>query len=96
MPHLHMDKFKSIDFPQTVDGVDFNFLVNNSNNENEILISVKVDEDNFFLLVRQDENKNLLKSDKLTRPASIYNVHKALLAYAKIAELEVLSSNVPE
>jgi len=96
MPHLHIDKFKAIDFPQTVDGVDFNFLVNNSNNEDEILISVKVDEDDFFLLVRQDENKNLLKSDKLTRPASIYNVHKALLAYAKTAQLEVLSSNVPE
>lgn len=96
MPHLHIDKFKSIDFPQTVDGVDFNFLVKNSNHEEEMLISVKVDEDDFFLLVKLDENKNLLKSDKLTRPASIYNVHKALLAYAKTAELEVISSNVPE
>lgn len=96
MPHLHIDKFKAIDFPQTVDGVEFSFLVENVNNANEILIGTKVDKDEFFLLVRQDENKNLLKSDKLTRPASIYNVHKALLAYAKGANLDVISSNVPE
>ena len=57
-------------------------------------LSTKVDEDEFFLLVKQDANKNLLKSDKLTRPASIYNVHKALLAYAKLANLKILSSNV--
>ena len=96
MPHLHIAEFKSIEFPCNVDGVEFNFLVNNVNHKDEQLISVKVEEDEFFLLVKQDEKKNLLKSDKLTRPASIYNVHKALLAYAKAAKLEVLFSNVPE
>ena len=96
MPHLHIEEFKSIDFPQTLDGVEFNFLVKNVNHQAEQLISVKVEEDEFFLLVKEDKNKNLLKSDKLTRPASIYNVHKALLAYAKIAGLNVLFSNVPE
>lgn len=96
MPHLHIKEFKSIEFPSHSDGVDFNFLVKNINNANEQMISVKVEEDEFFLLLKQDENKKLLKSDKLTRPASIYNVHKALLAYAKLANLEVLFSNVPE
>ncbi|MFT5662451.1 MAG: tRNA (guanine-N7-)-methyltransferase [Sulfurimonas sp.] len=96
MPHLHIKEFKSVEFPSHCDGVDFNFLVKNLNHLNEQMISVKVEEDEFFLLVKQDENKNLLKSDKLTRPASIYNVHKALLAYAKSAKLEVLFSNVPE
>ncbi len=96
MPHLHIEEFKSIDFPQTLDDIEFNFIVNNVNNENEMLISTKVDEDEFFLLFKQDENKKLLKSDKLTRPASIYNVHKALLAFAKLAKLNVISSNVPQ
>ncbi|MDF1875418.1 tRNA (guanosine(46)-N7)-methyltransferase TrmB [Sulfurimonas sp. SAG-AH-194-I05] len=95
MPHLHIEEFKTIDFPQSIDGVDFDFLVQNKNNENELLIATKIEEDSFFLLVKQDKNKNLLKSDKLTRPSSIYNVHKALLAYAKLAHLEVHSSNVP-
>ncbi|MEJ2373418.1 MAG: tRNA (guanosine(46)-N7)-methyltransferase TrmB, partial [Sulfurimonas sp.] len=42
------------------------------------------------------ENRVLLKTDKLTRPASITLVHKALLAYSKAASLEVLASNVIE
>ena len=96
MPHLHIDKFKTIDFPQSSDGVNFNFIVKNANNSDEILISTTVEDDEFFLLVKLDEKKNLLKSDKLTRPASIYNVHKALLSYAKLAKLDVLASNVPE
>ena len=26
MPHLHIEEFKSIDFPQSQDGVTFNFM----------------------------------------------------------------------
>ena len=96
MPHLHIERFKTVEFPCSKDGVTFNFIVSNVNHTKEQLISATVDEDDFFLLVKEDESKNLLKSDKLTRPASIYNVHKALLSYAKIADLNVISSNVPE
>jgi len=96
MPHLHIENFETIDLPQSLDGVTFDYMVKNVNHKNEMLISTKIDDDEFFLLTKQDETKNLLKSDKLTRPVSIYNVHKALLAYAKLAKLKVLSSNVPE
>ncbi|MDB2562844.1 tRNA (guanosine(46)-N7)-methyltransferase TrmB [Sulfurimonas sp.] len=96
MPHLHIEEFKSTKFPCSENGVTFNFIVSNINHAKEQLISVSVEEDEFFLLVKEDDKKNLLKSDKLTRPASIYNVHKALLTYAKVADLEVISSNVPE
>jgi len=95
MPHLHLEKFSEIEFPQTKNGVDFNFIAKNSNN-NEALISVKIEQDEFFLIVKEENNKVLLKSDKLTRPASIYNVHKALLAYANTANLNIISSNVPD
>jgi len=96
MPHLHIEKFKEIEFPSSQDGVSFNFMADNANHAKEKLIAVSFEDDDFFLLVREDENKVLLKSDKLTRPASIHSVHKALLAYAKLAKIEVLSSNVPE
>jgi tRNA (guanine-N7-)-methyltransferase len=96
MPHLHIEKFKEIEFPTAVDGVSFNFIASNIHHADEKLISVTVEEEDFFLLVKEEENRHLLKTDKLTRPASIYNVHKALLAYAKAAELNVLASNVPE
>jgi len=96
MPHLHLEKFTEIEFPQSLDGVDFNFIAQNTNQSHEALISVKVDEDEFFLVLKKENEKTLLKSDKLTRPASIYNVHKALLGYAKIAKLNIITSNVPD
>ncbi|MCW8954976.1 MAG: tRNA (guanosine(46)-N7)-methyltransferase TrmB [Sulfurimonas sp.] len=96
MPHLHIEKFKEITFPSEHDGVSFNFIADNINHNNEKLIAVTVEGDDFFLLLKEEENRSLLKSDKLTRPASIYNVHKALLAYAKKANLNVIASNVPE
>jgi len=96
MPHLHIEKFKEIEYPQVQDEVTFNFVAVNSNHDDEKLISVTVENEDFFLLVKDENERSLLKSDKLTRPASIYNVHRALLAYAKIANLNVISSNVPE
>ncbi len=94
MPHLHIENFKEIEYPSSYDGVDFNFCASNVNAVNEKLISVSVEDEDFFLLVKEEENRNLLKTDKLTRPASIYNVHKALNAYAHLAKLNVLASNV--
>ena len=96
MPHLHIEKFKEIEFPKVINEVSFNFIASNIHHKDEKLISVTVEGEDFFLLVKEEENRHLLKTDKLTRPASIYNVHKALLAYAKAAELNVLASNVPE
>lgn len=96
MPHLHISEFKEIETPSQEDGVSFNFIADNANNRDEKLIAVTLDGDDFFLVVKEDENKTLLKSDKLTRPASIYSVHKALLSYAKLAKLDIISSNVPE
>jgi len=96
MPHLHIKDFKEIEFPQTFNDVEFNFIAENEKNPSEKLISVKVEDDKFFLLLKDEENRTLLKSDKLTRPASIYNVHKALLSYAKLAKIDIINSNVPD
>ena len=94
MPHLHIEKFQEISYPATHDAVSFNFCASNANAMNEKLISVSVENEDFFLLVKEEDNRSLLKTDKLTRPASIYNVHRALNAYASLAKLNVLASNV--
>ena len=94
MPHLHIKEFKEIEYPSTHNGVAFNFIAVNENNPHEKLISVSVESEDFFLLLKQEENRNLLKTDKLTRPASISNVHKALNTYAQKANLEIITSNV--
>ena len=96
MPHLHISEFKEIEFPSQEDEVSFNFIAENINHNEERLISVTVEGNDFFLLVKEEDNRSLLKTDKLTRPASIFSVHKALLAYAKKAKLDVISSNVPQ
>ena len=92
MPHLHIKEFKKLDFPCELDSISFNFVAKNVNYEGEILIATTMDNDNFFLLVNEQDNRVLLKTDKLTRPASTHSVHKALLSYAKLAKLEVLES----
>ena len=94
MPHLHIKEFKSIALPYEKDGVSFDFYANNATKEDETLIATTIDDEHFFLLLKQDANRTLLKTDKLTRPASISSVHKALRLYAKAADLEVLASNV--
>lgn len=94
MPHLHIKDFREITYPQSFDEVRFNFISINANNESEKLISVSVEDEDFFLLLKKDEDRILLKTDKLTRPASIYNVHRALNSYAKLANLEIIASNV--
>jgi len=96
MPHLHIKEFNEIEFPSQIDGVSFNFIADNANHKDERLISVSVEDDEFFLLLKEEEGRVLLKVDKLTKPASIYSVHKALLTYASAAGLNVLSSNVPQ
>jgi tRNA (guanine-N7-)-methyltransferase len=96
MPHLHIKEFKEISLPFEKDNVKFNFMARNSNHNDELLIAVTSEEEEFFLLLKEEDKRVLLKTDKLTRPASIYAVHKALRAYVKAADLEVISSNVPE
>ncbi|MBA1432607.1 MAG: tRNA (guanosine(46)-N7)-methyltransferase TrmB [Epsilonproteobacteria bacterium] len=96
MPHLHIKEFKAVDLPLMQDGVEFRFIAQNANHQDEKLIAANYENEDFFLLVKQEEGRSLLKTDKLTRPASIYNVHKALLAYAKAVDLEIIASNVPE
>ncbi len=96
MPHLHIKEFKEISFPKKIGETSFNFIARNTKHKDEALISVTLEGEDFFLLLKQEDKKSLLKTDKLTRPASIHNVHKALLSYAQTANLEILSSNVPQ
>jgi len=96
MPHLHIKTFQKMEFPQSVDSVTFHFMAQNIHHKDEYLIATQVEEEDFFLLVKNDEKRVLLKTDKLTRPASTYNVHRALLTYAKLAHLDIVASNVPD
>jgi tRNA (guanine-N7-)-methyltransferase len=96
MPHLHIQEFKNITYPSVEGEVKFDFIANNVHHKDEKLIATNVEGEDFFLVLKEEKGRTLLKTDKLTSPASTYNVHRALLAYAKKAGLEILASNVPE
>lgn len=94
MPHLHVASFKIPDFPVTENGVTFEYIAENTNRDDEKLIAARIEDKSFFLLLKDLNNKTLLKADKLSRPSPTHYVKKALNAYAAAAGLEVLRSNV--
>ncbi|MEA1916254.1 MAG: tRNA (guanosine(46)-N7)-methyltransferase TrmB [Campylobacterota bacterium] len=94
MPHLHVKEFHHLTFPLKEDGSEFKFLAQNCDNENEKLICVNSDNKDFFLQIKESNDKKLLKVDKTTRPTQLSITKKALLNFATCSNLEVISSNV--
>ncbi|MDD3770952.1 MAG: tRNA (guanosine(46)-N7)-methyltransferase TrmB [Sulfuricurvum sp.] len=94
MPHLHLESFKTPSFPARCGDVEFDFLARNAGRGDESLIATRYKGREFFLVHKKNEAKELLKSDKVTRPSPNFIVKHALLAYAECAGLNILDSNV--
>lgn len=94
MPHLHIESFKSLDFPAVCGDVAFDFLAENIEKGDEALIATRYKGRSFFLLHKKTDSKELLKSEKVTRPSPNFLIKHSLLAYADAAGLNVLDSNV--
>ncbi len=96
MPHIHVQQCVTIPhLPQTVDEISFIFLAHNINYKHEKLIAVKIKNEAFFILCIAHHDKYLLKADKTTRPTSTYLLHKALLEFTHLNNLQIISSNIP-
>ncbi len=94
MPHLHLESFNTLSFPATCGEVEFDFIATNNEREQESLIATRYKGRKFFLLHKKTQTKELLKSDKITRPSPNFLVKHALLAYAECSGSKVLDSNV--
>lgn len=94
MPHLHLDAFHAIPFPAAEGDVTFNFSALSRGEGKETLIATHYKDRDFFLLHKKSGEKNLLKSDKITRPSPNFLIKHALLAYAKHSKSTIISSNV--
>ncbi len=94
MPHLHIEAFKELPLPYEINDYVFDFIAYNAHHEDEKLISTCKDDKKFFLLLKDNDEVTLLKSDKIARPSDNYFVHNAINAYATAAQLEVKSSNL--
>lgn len=94
MPHLHLESFRPIDLPAVEGDVAFDFIATSRGEGKESLIATRFRDREFFVLHKKSGEKDLLKSDKITRPSPNYLIKQALLAYARHAGLTILDSNV--
>lgn len=94
MPHLHLESFNTLPFPAKCGDVEFDFIATNRERIEESLIATRYKGRNFFLLHKKTDAKELLKSDKITRPSPNFLVKHALLAYAECSGSKIIASNV--
>ncbi len=94
MPHLHLDAFHNVSFPAVEGDVTFNFSALSRGEGKETLVATRYKDRDFFILHKKSGEKDLLKSDKITRPSPNFLVKHALLAYAKLSGSTILASNV--
>ncbi len=94
MPHLHLDAFHTVPFPAVEGDVTFNFSALSRGDGKESLVATRYKDREFFILHKKSGEKNLLKSDKITRPSPNFLVKNALLAYANLSGSTILASNV--
>jgi len=94
MPHLHLDSFHTVPFPAVEGDVTFDFSATSRGEGKESLVATRYKDREFFILHKKSGEKNLLKSDKITRPSPNFLVKHALLAYANHSGSTILASNV--
>jgi len=96
MPHIQIQDFIETSFPCSHNGIDFDFIATNIKYPDDKLICAKSEDKTFLLQVKKAENKWLLKSDKVTRVSPNFHIKNAINAYAQMAGLEILFSNLAQ
>jgi len=96
MPHIQIKEFKELEFPFSNEGVDFSFIASNVNYPDDKLICAKSEDKTFLLQLKRNEEKCLLKSDKVTRVSPNFHIKNAINSYADKAGLEILFSNLAQ
>lgn len=94
MPHLHIESFKPLTLPARCGEVEFLFQADYNDEKKGALIATRYKGREFFLVHKKGDSKELLKSDKITRPSPNFILKHALLAYAECSGSVVLDSNV--
>ena len=98
MPHIVFNKTELINTPSSKDGVDFKFIAKSYNftqhhRNTEYKVAVENDNKEFLLTLKNKDNDQMIKIDKVTRIAPITLVKDALNAYTNSIEANVVFSN---
>jgi len=86
MPHIIIDKIKTLNYPIKKDEVEFLFKAEN-------LIGVKTNNAKFLIQVRPHKNGYLVKYDKITRPL-ISEIKKVYKAFTSLNEAKIIFENI--
>ena len=88
MPNFIAKNLKNIELPASFDGVEF---IWEAINGDEKLVYTKALGFEFCLVVKGRANNYVIKCDKLSRPAKLEAVQRALEAYKQLFACEVIS-----
>jgi len=97
MPHIVFNKTDLINTPSEIDGIKFKFVAKSYNftsheRNTEYKIAVE-NEKEFLLTLKNKDNDQMIKIDKVTRIAPITLVKDALNAYVKSIDSKIVFSN---
>ncbi len=98
MPHIVFNKNNPLKTASSFDGVDFDFIAKSFNfrdgiRNTEYKIGVRNDNKEFLLSLKDKNENQMLKVDKVTRVTPINIVKDALNAYAKTTDANIVFSN---
>ncbi len=98
MPHIVFNKTDLISTPSSKDGVDFKFIAKSYNftsyeRSTEYKIAVENENKEFLLTIKDKDDNQMIKSDKITRVAPITIVKDALNSYVASINPTVVFSN---
>ncbi|MEE3775964.1 tRNA (guanosine(46)-N7)-methyltransferase TrmB [Campylobacter sp. CX2-4080-23] len=91
MPNFLAKNLKDIKLPVSLDGVEF---IWEAINGDEKLVYTKALDCEFCLVVKNSGDKYVIKCDKLSRPANLKAIQKALIAYKDLFATDVISQAI--
>lgn len=92
MPNFRASKLSELAPLAQKDGVSFSWSASGENGTKLVLCEVEGQQ--FFILIKPSKNGYVVKGEKISKPAQIGLLQKALLAYRDLAKAEVINEAV--
>ncbi|BCX79746.1 tRNA (guanosine(46)-N7)-methyltransferase TrmB [Campylobacter sp. 19-13652] len=92
MPNFRAKSLKPVELVAKKDAVEFVWEAHSNNGTK--LIFTKVEDAEFFILVKSSKDAIVVKGEKISKPARIGILQKALLAYRDLAQAEIINEAV--
>lgn len=96
MPHIHTKSFTAPQLPAEADGVTFHKIFKNDYATPDYIVDTTIDNKKFFTWVKPSDGGFLIKAEKATRPSPNYYLQMAINAFAKLSNVTIEHTNIPE